>query len=369
MLNVYKIFKMNMAFRTGVLLSFLSFILMSNTIEAAETTKKMNIHIQKIQYAFKRNFGDVKIEKIIQVGSNSFSSSILYKVYTKNKPYIVRFINKELDDGHREVKSMMIASNRALTPKIYDVDVNEGIIIMDFVSDRSFTEKEQSNPETYIKLAKLIKKLHQSPPFPKFLSIFDAMRLNHKNRGRYLSTLSKEGTKKLVLIENATKNLEVLSSTHNDLNPNNILFDGKDFLIIDWEFAGFGDPFYDLATVSNFYIFDKQLEKIYLKTYFDREPTSTELAHYYLMKQVSLYYYGNELVHLARKMGLKTLTKKQIVELPSLREYNDKLESEKGSLQDPQYLEKFGNVLLKEAITNMNSNKFAKSISLLEHSK
>lgn len=37
---------------------------------------------------------------------------------------------------------------------------------------------------------------------------------------------------------------------HNDLLPSNILDDGQQLWLIDWEFAGFGDPCFDLANLS-----------------------------------------------------------------------------------------------------------------------
>ncbi|HKE18067.1 MAG TPA: phosphotransferase [Kofleriaceae bacterium] len=40
--------------------------------------------------------------------------------------------------------------------------------------------------------------------------------------------------------------------SHNDLNPGNILWDGARAWLVDWEVAGLGHPFYDLAALAMF---------------------------------------------------------------------------------------------------------------------
>lgn len=39
--------------------------------------------------------------------------------------------------------------------------------------------------------------------------------------------------------------------SHNDFHSGNIMFDGENIKIIDWEYAGLFDPMYDLATLAN----------------------------------------------------------------------------------------------------------------------
>src|ERR1700689_3546683 len=45
--------------------------------------------------------------------------------------------------------------------------------------------------------------------------------------------------------------------SHNDINPTNFVYDGRNILFLDWDTAGQNDPFYDLAVVSMFLRMDE----------------------------------------------------------------------------------------------------------------
>lgn len=53
-----------------------------------------------------------------------------------------------------------------------------------------------------------------------------------------------------------------------------------------------GDPYFDLASVALFFVFDPKDEEIFLESYFGVPPTLTEKNRLYLMKQVALCFYG-----------------------------------------------------------------------------
>lgn len=55
---------------------------------------------------------------------------------------------------------------------------------------------------------------------------------------------------------------------HNDIWQNNILYNGKDICIIDWEFCGYGDGFFDFAYIPYMTGFSYEEEQFMLKTYF-----------------------------------------------------------------------------------------------------
>ena len=57
-------------------------------------------------------------------------------------------------------------------------------------------------------------------------------------------------------------------SSHNDLKPQNIRFDGKHIWLVDWESAFLNDRYADLAVVANFFVKDEAHEEEYLTTYF-----------------------------------------------------------------------------------------------------
>lgn len=54
---------------------------------------------------------------------------------------------------------------------------------------------------------------------------------------------------------------------HNDLNPKNVLMDDKVLRVIDWEYAGVGDPLYDLAVIAKSHNLSAQQIEVFVRFY------------------------------------------------------------------------------------------------------
>ena len=65
---------------------------------------------------------------------------------------------------------------------------------------------------------------------------------------------------------------------HCDYQPTNLVVNGDKLYVLDWEFAGMNDPFYDIACYGNAG-FDKALSL--LEAYVGHKPTSAELRRLY----------------------------------------------------------------------------------------
>jgi thiamine kinase-like enzyme len=65
---------------------------------------------------------------------------------------------------------------------------------------------------------------------------------------------------------------------HCDYQPTNLVISGDKLYVLDWEFAGMNDPFYDIACYGNVG-FDKALSL--LEAYVGRKPNKEELQRLY----------------------------------------------------------------------------------------
>lgn len=59
---------------------------------------------------------------------------------------------------------------------------------------------------------------------------------------------------------------------HNDLLPANLIDDGNRLWLIDWDYAGFGSPLFDLANLATNSSFDEAEENFLLESYFGKKP-------------------------------------------------------------------------------------------------
>jgi thiamine kinase-like enzyme len=76
---------------------------------------------------------------------------------------------------------------------------------------------------------------------------------------------------------------------HNDLLPSNVIRAREDgrLLIVDWEYAGMGDPRFDLGNLSVGNEFDDAADERLLRAYYDQPPSDAERAALKLMRVLS----------------------------------------------------------------------------------
>ncbi len=75
---------------------------------------------------------------------------------------------------------------------------------------------------------------------------------------------------------------------HNDLLAGNLIDDGKRLWLIDWDYAGFNSPLFDLANLASNNGFDAALEQRLLALYFGDHLDSDLVARFRAMRATSL---------------------------------------------------------------------------------
>lgn len=74
---------------------------------------------------------------------------------------------------------------------------------------------------------------------------------------------------------------------HNDLLTANFVSDGHRVHLVDWEYSGMNDPFFDLGNLSVNNGFDEAVDRALLQAYFGEEPGPRRVAALRLMRIVS----------------------------------------------------------------------------------
>ena len=75
---------------------------------------------------------------------------------------------------------------------------------------------------------------------------------------------------------------------HNDLLPANFLDDGSRLWVIDWEYAGFNTPLFDLGGLASNNNFSQKQEIYLIENYFDKKINDEILLKYSALKCASL---------------------------------------------------------------------------------
>ncbi|NOX31965.1 MAG: phosphotransferase, partial [Actinobacteria bacterium] len=75
---------------------------------------------------------------------------------------------------------------------------------------------------------------------------------------------------------------------HNDLLAANFMDDGTRLWLLDWEYAGWNTPWFDLANLSSNNEFSHNDDETLIDAYFGRAPTKEDLTTLLIMKCASL---------------------------------------------------------------------------------
>jgi thiamine kinase-like enzyme len=74
---------------------------------------------------------------------------------------------------------------------------------------------------------------------------------------------------------------------HNDLLPGNFIDDGERIWLVDWDYAGFNSPLFDLANLAANNDYPPEMERELLALYFGAAPDSGLLRRYAAIKCAS----------------------------------------------------------------------------------
>jgi len=191
-------------------------------------------------------------------------------------------------------RAASVAAHKAgLSPEV--VYTEPGILVIRFIEGRTLGPEDIAKPEMLTRIIPVLKTCHQT--IPKFLIgpslifwVFHVLR-------DYAHTLSAGNSPhcgKLKRLQKIAADLEARVGAidvvfgHNDLLAANFIDDGTRLWLIDWDYAGFNSPLFDLANLASNNEFGRDLESRMLEQYFATPPGPDTWKRYGAMKCASL---------------------------------------------------------------------------------
>ena len=210
------------------------------------------------------------------------------------KKFVVRLgddIPEHLISRSNELAVSIAASEIGISPSV--IYHRKGILILDYIESSTLSSKEVK--KNIKKIIPIIKKIHYEIPkklygqsliFWVFHVIKNYAKFLNDNDSKYIKLLTKLLFQSELLEKNSSP-YEIVFC-HNDLLPGNFLDDGSQLWIIDWEYAGFNSPLFDLGGLSsnNEFSFDEEI--FLLENYFEKKLKDKILMQYHSLKCASL---------------------------------------------------------------------------------
>ncbi len=193
-------------------------------------------------------------------------------------------------DRENEYLANRLAGERGIAPEVYYYIHPEGYLVTKFVPGRPLPPDELKQPENLRKVAMMLREIHALPPIPGKFIVFRVVEDYTQVARRYQVAFPDNFDWLLERMYEAEEAFKVgalpLMPCHNDLlNENFLQMDGRIYLL-DWEYAGMGDIFFDLANLSVNHQFSDEEDKLLLRSYFG-EVTEKNWARLKTMKILS----------------------------------------------------------------------------------
>jgi len=229
-----------------------------------------------------KNYGVIKEELLsLEILENQGLNNTNYLLKTPTNEYIVRKFksNNSVNISRKfEYDIQKKASNHNIASK--PIFLNKDFMIYKYTKG---IHKNRLSKTDIKNLVLKMKKFHSFKISTKFYDLsIDLQDYKKQLKDSKSQKIVKESFK---ILKKLKRYKVHRSLVHHDLNPKNIIFNNNDIKIIDWEYAGTNDIFFDLATICIEYNLKKEDEEIFLNRYFGKKKSfyKIKLNYYKLL--------------------------------------------------------------------------------------
>jgi aminoglycoside phosphotransferase (APT) family kinase protein len=189
-----------------------------------------------------------------------------FRVQIGDQTFVLRIGGEDTQllgiDRESEYAASFVAAELGLAPEVVTFLEPEGYLVTRFVVG-------EVGEVDVAQVGAMLRRLHDGPPIP---SRFDSFRVVESYRAiaaeRGVATPSLYGWASEIAqrIEQHRRGAPLVPC-HNDLLSANFIADGDRLWIVDWEYAGMGDPFFDLGNFAVNHELDPDDEQLLLESY------------------------------------------------------------------------------------------------------
>jgi thiamine kinase-like enzyme len=217
-----------------------------------------------------------------------------HKVSFGDEAYVVRLMGKDTDllgiDRAAEEEAGRAAHAAGVGPEVVAALPVLGALITRFVQGTNIPQEDLEDEVVLSSVVRSVRAIHGCPrirsSFPVF-RIVEEYRELAVERGVAVPAAYNEALARAELIELALSKAPMPPITcHNDLLNANLLRDGDHTWIVDYEYAGMGDPFFDLGNLAINNGLSPEAQELLLRLYFG-EVRDAHRARHGLMRIMS----------------------------------------------------------------------------------
>jgi thiamine kinase-like enzyme len=220
-----------------------------------------------------------------------------YKVSTPSGTYVLRhstpaFADELAVDRRAEYENSVRAAAAGVGAPVVEFLPDDGVLVIGFLEGETLSDEHLQRPGMMPRVAEACRRLHDGEPFVNRFDMFElqpeylarVQRRGFRLPRGYLNHADAVGRIRDTL---AIRPVE-LRPCHNDLLAANFIDDGRTVSIIDYEYSGNNDPYFELGNIwSECHLTLEQLEE--LVEAYDRRSSRSHLARSRLWGLMSQY--------------------------------------------------------------------------------
>jgi thiamine kinase-like enzyme len=182
-----------------------------------------------------------------------------------------------------EARLLGRAGSAKLAPSLVYCDLERAVMVSRWVTGRSWSIEEVQRPANIRKMAELLRRVHALPipPPPRVMSplswveVYGAALLRRTRRSPdpVLRTAADSRLQELSRMPPAAAVV-----CHSDLHTMNLIQEGENLILLDWEYAHVSDPLWDLAGWGANNDFEEETQRELLTHYLGATPSPLEWA-------------------------------------------------------------------------------------------
>jgi thiamine kinase-like enzyme len=230
-----------------------------------------------------------RVAEVVELGGGITNRN--FKVTVGNDVYVLRMGGAKTSllgiDRAVEHAAGQRAFELGIGPEVVSFVPEEAWLVCRFIDGREITPEEMRRPSTLERVAGALRAFHDSAPIPGRFdawAVVDGYRATAEAHGVVIPDAFHRAREVAERIR-AARPHQPSVPCHNDLLNANFLDDGA-VRIVDWEYAGMGDRFFDLANFSVNHEFSVDDDRAFLRAYFG-EALESDVAAVRMMRFMS----------------------------------------------------------------------------------
>lgn len=217
-----------------------------------------------------------------------------FRIDVGGESFVLRIVGVDTEllgiNREHEYAANLAAGKQGIAPEVYYFIRPEGYLVTRFIHGRPILPEEITQPENIRRVMQTVRKIHAMADIPGKFNVFKVVRDYSETAQRYQVSLPDNFDWLMSRLQESEHALGIHPHEerpcHNDLLNANFLTNGQ-LYILDWEYSGMGDIFFDLANFSDHHNLSDEQDLWLLNCYFDNTPTSEQWAHLKIMKIMS----------------------------------------------------------------------------------